>query len=206
MALLTSIPGRAAPASCGTPLRHQAGAVICALLAIAWGCLGGTSATCAAESLSESEVKAAFLINFPKYVDWPATAFATTNSPIVIAVLGKTEVTDELQKNIAGRIVNGHKLVLKRLAAGDEAGECHILFISATEQQVAPDLLVKLKDRSVLTVGESNDFLDFGGVINLARREQKIALEVNLTAAAQARIKISSKLLSVASVVKGKAK
>lgn len=159
-----------------------------------------------AEPLPESQVKAAFLVNFPKYVDWPTTAFAATNSPIVIAVLGKTEVTAELQKIIAGRIVNGRPMVLKQLAAGDETDGCHILFLAAAESQLAPALLLKLKDQSVLTVGESADFLERGGLINLTRQGRKIALEINLTAANQAGIKISSKLLSVASVVKGKAK
>jgi len=163
------------------------------------------SAAWAGEALSESQVKAAFLVNFPKYVDWPAVAFAETNSPLVIAVLGETPVTDELQKLIAGRTVNGRKIVLRRLDAGEEVAGCHILFVSALEQSRASSLLARLKDSGVLTVGESDDFLEHGGIVNLARRERKIALEVNLTAATTARIKISSRLLSVASVVKGKA-
>jgi hypothetical protein len=181
-------------------------ACLCALLVVAVGWIvpqGGIAI--AEEPLPEYQVKAAFLINFPKYADWPAAAFAETNSPVVIAVVGETKVTDEIQKAIAGRTVNGRKIVLKRLASGEEAGVCHILFIPAAEQQRSPGLIAKLKG-GVLTVGESDDFLERGGIINLARRGQKIALEVNLTAADKARIKISSKLLSVASVVKGKSK
>jgi len=155
---------------------------------------------------SEQQVKAAFLINFPKYAEWPVTAFAETNSPIVIALLGESKVTEELEKIIPGRVANGRKIVLKRLASGEETDGCHILFISSAEQQRSPNLLAKLKDTSILTVGESDDFLERGGIINLARRDQKIALEVNLTAATRAKIQISSKLLNVASVVKGKSK
>ena len=180
---------------------------LCALLVMAMGRMGGTSASLAEEAMtSEYQVKAAFLINFPKYVEWPAEAFAGTNSPVVLGVLGETKVTEEIQKVIGGRTVNGRKIVLKRLASGEESGICHVLFVSAAEQQHSPNLLTQLKDISVLTVGESDDFLERGGIINLARRDQKIALEVNLTAAGSARIKISSKLLNVASVVKGKAK
>jgi hypothetical protein len=169
------------------------------------GWLVGTSVTIAEEPLpSESQVKAAFLINFPKYADWPAAAFAETNSPIVIAVLGETLVTEEIQKVITGRTVNGRKIVLKRLTSGEEPGVYHVLFISAAEQRHSPDVLAKLKDASVLTVGESDDFLEGGGIINLARRDRKIALEVNLVAANRAGIKVSSKLLNVASVVKSK--
>ena len=189
-----------------TSLRRRLRAFHCVLLVLVAGWIAGTSVSFAEEALPEYQVKAAFLVNFPKYADWPAEAFVGTNSDIVIAVLGETKVTEEIQKVIADRTVNGRKIVLKRLAAGEEPGVCHVLFISAAEQRRSPNLLARLKDGGVLTVGESDDFLEQGGIINLARRNQKIALEVNLTAADKARIKISSKLLGVASVVKGKAK
>jgi hypothetical protein len=154
---------------------------------------------------SEQAVKAAFLVNFPKYVDWPAESFAATNSPIVIAVLGETKVAGELQKMITDRTVGGRKIVLKQLASGEAPGACQILFVAAAEQAHASDVLGKIKDESILTVGESDNFLDHGGIINLALRNQKVALVINLAAADQARLKISSKLLSVAEVMKGKA-
>jgi hypothetical protein len=179
---------------------------LCGLLALAVGWIGGTPVSLAEEpQASEHQVKAAFLINFPKYVDWPAEAFARTNSPIVIAVLGETRVTGEIQKVITGRTVNGREIVLKRLASGEEPDACHILFVPEAEQQRSPNLLAKVRD-GVLIVGESDDFLERGGIINLARRGGKIALEVNLPAAEKARIKIGSKLLGVATVVKGKSK
>jgi len=153
---------------------------------------------------SEYQVKAAFLVNFPKYAEWPPEAFAETNSPIVITVLAETNVAEEVQKAIRGRAVNGREIVLQRLASGAEPGVCHILFISAAEQRHSPALLAKLKNASILTVGESEDFLRSGGIINLARQDQKIALQVNLKAAGRARIKISSKLLTVAKLVEGK--
>lgn len=171
---------------------------------VLWGLSCSSSLRAADPSaLPEFQVKAAFLINFPKYVDWPAEAFAETNSPIVIAVLGESRVTDELEKGITGRTINGRAIVLKHLVAGEPLDACHILFIPAAEKH-ASVILARLKDAGVLTVGESGDFLDSGGIINLARRDQKIALEVNLPAAGKAGIKISSKLLNVAQVVKGR--
>ncbi len=178
----------------------------CSLLVMVLGWIAVPLVSFAAEPLTEHQVKAAFLINFPKYADWPVEAFAETNSPFVIAVLGETKVIGELEKVIVGRTVNGRKIVLKRLASGEEPGVCHILFISAAELQRSANPLVKLKDKGILTVGESHDFLERGGFINLTRRDQKIALEVNLAAADKAQIKVSSKLLSVASVVRGKSK
>jgi hypothetical protein len=174
------------------------------VLAILW--IAGSSSSSAQESTaSEYEIKAAYLINFPKYAEWPAEAFAAADSPIVIAVLGETKMTEEVQKIIEDRTVNGRKIVLKHLAFGEDLGACHILFIPAPELQRSRNLLAKLK-RGVLTIGESNDFFDQGGIINLALRNQTIELEVNLTAARNAGIKFSSKFLRLASIVKGQAK
>jgi uncharacterized protein DUF4154 len=207
MAILTRIYHRSIRAPQRCRRRRALCAYLCTLFVVGVGWIAGTSVSSAEEPLpSEYQVKAAFLINFPKYVDWPAEAFAGTNSPIVVAVLGETRVTAEIQKIIAGRTVNGRAIVLKRLASGEASGVCHILFISAAEQQHSPSLFTQLKDTSVLTVGESDDFLERRGIINLVRRDQKIALEVNLTTADKARIKISSKLLGVAGLVKGKSK
>jgi hypothetical protein len=181
-------------------------AILCALLVLAAGWIAGTPVSRAQEPVyAESQAKAAYLINFAKYVDWPAEAFAEADSPIVIAVLGDAKVAEETRKTIAGRMVNGRAMVVRQLAAGEEPGQCHILFISAAEQQRSPSLLAKAKD-GVLTVGETGDFLERGGIINLARRGQNLALEINVAAAAKARLTISSKLLAVARVVKGKAK
>jgi hypothetical protein len=151
------------------------------------------------------QVKAAFLVNFPKYVNWPTNTFAETNSPIVIAVFGDEQLADELQRMVKGKSVNGHELVSKRVTKKEECAQgCHILFISDSEQSQLPEILDQLKNASVLTAGESDDFLEKGGIINLATRNRKIRLQVNLTAANQARLKISSKLLAVADMVKGK--
>lgn len=158
----------------------------------------------AQESPSETQLKAAFLVNFPKYVEWPSGVFVQTNSPIVVAVLGESNLDGELRKMTENKVIKGRPVTFRRLTGEDEISGCHVLFISAEQQRRSPGILARLKDASVLTVGESGDFLENGGMINLARRDREIALEVNLAAVGKARLKISSKLLSVASVVKGK--
>ena len=155
-------------------------------------------------ALPETHVKAAFLVNFPKYVEWPAGTFPETNSPIVVATLGETDLSDDVRRMVQGRIVNGRPLVFKVVAEADLTGNQHILFIPDSARRRLSAVLDRLNDSRVLTVGESDDFLSRGGIINLARRDQKVRLEVNLVAARQANLKISSKLLSVADVVKGK--
>ena len=153
---------------------------------------------------SETQLKAAFLVNFPKYVEWPSGMFVETNSPIVVAVLGEGNLDGELRKMTETKVIKGRPGIFRRLTADDDCSGCHVVFISAEQQRRSAGSVARLKDASILTVGESDDFLENGGMINLARRDRKIALEVNLAAVGKARLKISSKLLSVASVVKRK--
>jgi YfiR/HmsC-like len=169
--------------------------------------MAGISTASAEDGMpADFQVKAAFLINFPKYVDWPANAFASTNSPIIVAVFGDDNVANELQNMIgSGRTIGGHPVVLKRIGKEEEIShDCHILFIGASERQQIPAIFGKIRGEKILTVGESDDFLEKDGVINLARQGKKIRLQVNLTAAGKAQLKISSRLLVAADVVKGK--
>jgi YfiR/HmsC-like len=155
-------------------------------------------------SASEPQVKAAFLLNFPKYVDWPSEAFAATNSPIIFAVLYDNEVATELRRMSAGKVINGRPVEFKLLTSEQECDQrLHILFVGPSGQRPVSDVLGRVQKASVLTVGESDDFLDKGGVINFTRRDRNVRVQVNLEAASLARLKISSKLLSVADAVKG---
>ena len=154
--------------------------------------------------LSETQVKAAFLVNFTKYVEWPEKAFSSTNAPFVIAVRGDDGMADELSKMIDGRSYNGHPLSCRKLGTGDALTGCQLLFVSATEQRRYREILdgAGRTNANVLTVGESSDFLEKGGILNLARQDKKITVEVSLAAARKAELKISSKLLGVAQVRK----
>jgi len=168
--------------------------------------LSGGRAAAEDQVAMDYQVKAACLVNFPKYVDWPANAFPAANSPITVAVFGDDNVANEFGNMTSdGKTINGHPLVLKRIAKeSDITPDCQILFIGAAERQRVSTILEKLQGANVLTVGESDDFLAKGGVINLVHQGRKIRLQVNLDAAGQAHLKISSKLLVAADVVKGK--
>jgi hypothetical protein len=171
-------------------------------IALVFAC-GRTLAAAEVPEVSEEQVKAAFLINFPKYVDWPSGVLAETNTPIIVAVFGEAALDSDLQKMLKDKTINGHPLVFRRVTTEEEAGGCHILFIGDGTARRLAEILGKLKGTNILTVGDSEDFLDNGGVIKLAKRDRKIRLEVNLVAARQAGLKLSSKLLSVADVVRG---
>jgi hypothetical protein len=200
------------PATAGRPRRCRAGwGVVCRVWLLIWAfnlslATGISTAGAEEEMPADYQVKAAFLINFPKYVDWPASVFVETNSPIIVAIFGDENVANEVQNMIgSGRMISGHPVVLKRIAREEEIGrDCHILFIGAAVRQQIPSILGKIRGEKILTVSESNDFLEQDGVINLARQGRKIRLQVNLAAAGNAQLKISSRLLVAADVVKGK--
>jgi hypothetical protein len=153
-------------------------------------------------SMSEYQVKALFLLNFVKYVDWSAAVSSNTSGPIVIGILGQDNFNDTLKDAAAGKTINGREIVIKRVSLSDDLGGCSILFISSSENSRLDEILGKTSALPILTVGENESFLDKGGIINFLLKDGKIQLEINLKAARRVKLQISSKLLSVAVTVK----
>jgi hypothetical protein len=170
---------------------------------LAW-CSGLVSSRAGDVGPSEAQVKAAFLLNFPKYVTWPGTALSESNSPIVVGIIDDEEVASEFSTMSAGKVVDGHPIQLVRVTSIPQCRDCHILFIGSTATRKLPEILPSLQAVNVLAVGESDEFIDRGGMINLARRDRRIVIEVNLDAIHQTQLKISSKLMALATVKGGK--
>lgn len=148
---------------------------------------------------TEYQLKAAFLYHFAQLVTWPSDAFADTSSPMVIAVLGENPFGKQLEESVRGKSVNGHPLAVKEVETLAEAtNTCHILFISSSERKRLPEILAALHGKSVLTVGETDHFTETGGMINFILDVTKIRFQINDAAAKAAGLKISSKLLSLA--------
>jgi hypothetical protein len=157
-------------------------------------------------SMTEYQVKAQYLVHFAKYIDWPPESFAMTNTPIVIGLYGEGKFGDELKTAMEGRTAAGRRIILQPIVKADDAAKCHILFVSAPNRKSLGEILARLKTKPVLTVGENPQFMEQGGVINFVMKADTVRLQINLDAARQANLKISSKLLGVADVVKGKLK
>ena len=175
---------------------------------------------------SEYETKAGFLLNFAEFVEWPTHAFPDAAAPIVLGVIGEDPFGDVLER-LKKKRVNGRRieirrfkgalefrgeetpgrrqddLVVKRNRKMQELKACHILFVSPSERNSLPLVLKPLKGANILTVGETTEFIHQGGVIGFVCVGTKIQFEVNLSAAEEARLKISSKLLNLARVVEG---
>lgn len=158
-----------------------------------------------ASEFTETRVKALFLVKFAQYVEWPADAAMTdTNVPIVIGVVGGDGVGEELTKVSEGRTTGGHAFVIKHLAADADPSGCQILFISDRAASAMGKILGRAAGHPILTVGEDSEFAEGEGMINFVLKQESVHLEINLASARKAGLKISSKLLSVADVVKGR--
>jgi hypothetical protein len=147
---------------------------------------------------SEYRLKAAFLFNFAKFVEWPASAFADSTSPFVIGVLGENPFGSDLEQTVRGKVINERLLSIKLFRSPTEATNCHILFISTSEKKQFSDIFNTLKGVPVLTVGETDQFIDSGGMINFVMEDKKIRFQINNETAKREKLQISSKLLSLA--------
>jgi hypothetical protein len=163
--------------------------------------LGGAGAV-QAQASREYDLKAVFLFNFVTFVDWPKGAIPD-KAPFVIGVLGDDPFGKALDEVIAGEKFRQTPLQARRCRSIEEAAQCHILFISASEAPRLPAILQALRGRPVLTVGEGVPFVEAGGMIAFST-EARVQLHVNPAAAQQAGLTISSKLLRVSRVVEAK--
>lgn len=150
----------------------------------------------------EYEVKAAFLYNFTKYVEWPATAFQEGGDELVICVLGHDPFGDVLDDTVHGESVHGKRLATRRLARVEEGAGCHLLFVSSSETRDLARVLKFVEGTSILTVGETDGFAERGGIINLQKEENKIRFEINVASAERSGLRISSQLLKLGKIVR----
>lgn len=155
-----------------------------------------------AQEANEYEVKAAFLYNFARFVDWPTKVSSDPNAPMIIGILGRDPFGSEIDRAIEGKSVNGHRLTVKRFSTLEAYQYCHILFVSSSERNNLARILAAVASNSVLTVSETDRFAHVGGIINFITIENRIRFEINQAAAARAGLKISSKLLSLGRVVR----
>lgn len=146
-------------------------------------------------------MKAVFLFNFSQFVDWPEAAFADGRSPLIIGVLGNDPFGATLDEIVRGETVNGRPLAVRRYQSPDQVDTCHILFIARSQDAQLDAIVAALKGRSVLTVGDFEGFTRRGGMIRFATVGNKIRLRINLGAAQEAKLTISSKLLRPAQIV-----
>jgi hypothetical protein len=149
----------------------------------------------------EYDLKAAFLFNFARYVEWPKEAFLSETAPVMIGILGEDPFRRSLDDIVANESVGGRKLVVRRFASIEQLEPCQILFVSASHAKRLDQVLAKLGKKSVLTVGDSEGFTEHAGMIGFEMARNRLKLRINLPVARAAGLTISSQLLRQATIV-----
>jgi hypothetical protein len=164
----------------------------------------GSVARAHAQSLSaqeyENQVKATFIYNFSRFIDWPNGTFTGGRSPLTVCVLGDNPFGGALD-SIKGKDVKGRKIQIKRLTSFLKLDTCQILFISSSERAHLREILKSARHARILTIGEMYQFTQAGGIVALAMRKNRIHFSVNLDAADETGVRISSRVLRLATVV-----
>ena len=150
---------------------------------------------------TEYEIKAAFLYNFAKFVEWPAQVLQKSPDTFVIGILGEDPFGRDLDRELEGKTVQDRKIVLKRISTVEEASTCHILFISASSSSRAETILAGVRDLPILTVSDMNRFVQRGGIVEFSVEENRVRFSINTVAAAKADLKVSSQLLKLAKTI-----
>jgi len=154
-----------------------------------------------AKPTTEYEIKAAFLYNFAKFVEWPVSAFSSPKQPLNVCVLGRDPFGKALEDALLGKSIGEHPVSLERSRDFADLAGCQIVFVSATESPRLPEILVHLRGHSALLVGESEGFAGAGGTIEFVLEQNRVRFAINPNAADRGGLKISSKLLALALIV-----
>jgi hypothetical protein len=153
----------------------------------------------AADDSLEYQVKAAFLLNFTKFIEWPSAAFVNASSPIAICILGEDPFGNALNQIVSGEVVSDRKVVVQKTKQAPPSKSCQVVFFSASEKDVRR--ILPGLGPGVLTVGEGEGFVRDGGMIAFVIENRRVRFEIHQSVAENAGLKLSSKLLSVAKAV-----
>ena len=150
--------------------------------------------------VDEYHVKAFFLYNFARYVEWPGPS---GKEPIGICLLGFDPFGPTLDLAVSGKAVNGRPFVIRRISDLPPDAACNIVFVHSSEQKRFRAKISAIRGAGILSVGETSTFLADGGVINFFLEDGKVRFEINAAAASRERLRISSRLMSLSQSPKG---
>jgi len=171
-----------------------------ASLLIAW------STAAQANPSNEYAVKAAFLFHFAQFVEWPAGTFKDANSPLTYCIVGADPFRGGLDDSLREKTIGARPLGVQHLKTTQGIQACQVLFIGAAESNRAPSILPKAKGMAILTVGESHNFAEDGGMIGFCMEGKKIRFEINVEAVSAAKLRMSARLLTLAKTLIGTAR
>jgi hypothetical protein len=160
--------------------------------------LAGSATLRAEPAAREHEIKAVFLLNFAQFVEWPEGTFATTNSPIVVGILGDDPFGPALDQAAVGEQPQGRPLIILRGRRLEDVAGCHLLFVSKSENAKVGQILRALQNKPVLTVGETEPFRQAGGIIVFVIQGNRVSFDIDDAVARRNMLILSAKLLKAA--------
>jgi len=149
----------------------------------------------------EYQVKAAFLFNFAKFIEWPPGTFHGPEEPFLVCVVGDEGFARAFDLVVSGKSVEGRVLRVRRLRTEEDPAACRILYLGAAGLPRAAAVLKSARTGSTLTVGDAPGFIRQGGIINFVMQDNRVHFDINPDAAQRAGLRISSKLLQLATIV-----
>lgn len=174
----------------------------CATVLVALVVLTGATPTWPLATPSvEYQVKAAFLLNFAKFIEWPRDAFHGETAPIALCVFTYDPFGNALDEILRGKNINGREVVGRRTSELPELKDCQVVFLSDKADKRLSEVLNSLKGSSVLVVGEGEDFAERGGAVQFFLDDKKLRFAVNVDAVQRAGLTVSSKMLALARIV-----
>jgi YfiR/HmsC-like len=147
---------------------------------------------------AEYRAKASFLATFPSFIDWPESAFLSAQAPFLVCVLGDFRFGTALAESARSASPHGRLVDVRWVRRDREARNCQILFVSESEAKRYAGILQAVQGRGILTVGETMDFLSAGGMLSFSFQNGTLQFDVNLAAANEAHLRVSSRLLVLA--------
>lgn len=153
------------------------------------------------QTASDRQVKAAYLYNFAKFVEWPEHAFANSSAAMRFCIWNNPPFEAEVRQIVSGKVLAGRSLEVIGVRSIERLRSCHILFISSPDQRDVRHIIEALREASVLTVGDMKGFIANGGMINFVLEDDRVQFEVNHKSATEVGLRISSRLLAVAKFV-----
>jgi hypothetical protein len=163
-------------------------------------CLLFASMLWAQTATREYNIKAAFLFNFTRFINWPAAAFEGATAPFIIGILGDDPFGPTIDATVKGENYQGHPMVVERYKSVKDMKPCHILFVPNQDSLDLQEILKSPTLKNTLTVGERPNFVPTGGIIRLKNENNKVKLQINPAAAKAAELSISSQLLRLAEI------
>lgn len=165
--------------------------------------LGMLCPSASAAEIGEGDVKAAFVLNFIRFVEWPTSAFRSPEDPIVLSIIGSDPTAASLA-SLDGKKVAGRRVVVRKVPGLSALERCHLLFVGGSQKAALAQVLGAAQRWPVLTVSDIEGFAGRGGTIGFIRRDDSVGFEINEESARKAGLKISAKLLHLGKIVPGR--